>query len=62
MDNLLCMGLIHQFLSIPRPPGFNRADYGLSASMHVDVLYGDLLLTVAAMPIESVEQHGIGAG
>jgi hypothetical protein len=33
-------------------------DDGLTPGMDVDVLHGDLLLSFASMPIESVEQNG----
>jgi hypothetical protein len=30
--------------------------------MHVDMLHRHLLLALAAMPVQSVEQHDIGSG
>jgi hypothetical protein len=38
------------------------ADDSLTAGMHVDVLHRDLLLALAAMMVQGVEQHGIGPG
>jgi hypothetical protein len=35
---------------------------GLATGMHVDMLHGYLLLALAAMPVQSVEQHDIGSG
>jgi hypothetical protein len=37
MGNLLCMGLILRFLSIPSPRGLHSAHHRLAAGMHMDV-------------------------
>jgi hypothetical protein len=43
------MGLI---LSLPRCPSpLDGADYGLAAPVYVDVLDGDALLALAAVPV-----------
>jgi hypothetical protein len=46
----------------PLPPGLDRADHRLPAGMDVDVLHYDFLLAFAAVPVERVEQHRVGAG
>jgi hypothetical protein len=56
------MGLILKFWVSPHPPGPDHADDSLATGMHVDVLHGYLLLALAAMPVQSVEQHDIGSG
>jgi hypothetical protein len=55
------MRLILEFHLFPSPRGPDRADNGLAACVHGDVLYRDLLLDFAAMAVERVEQHRIGA-
>ena len=37
------------------------ADNGLATGMDVDVLHGDLLLTLAAMAVERFEERGVCA-
>jgi hypothetical protein len=44
------------------PRGLNHTDHGLPAGVDVNVFHRDLLLALAAMAIERVEQHGKGAG
>jgi hypothetical protein len=44
------------------PRGLDDADDGLAAGMHMDMFHCDLLLALAAMPIERFEQRGVGAG
>jgi hypothetical protein len=56
------MGLTLWFLSIPTPRRPNYPDHRLPAGMDVDVLHRDLLLTLPAVAVECVEQHGVGAG
>jgi hypothetical protein len=55
------MGLILKFRATPSPRGTDHANDSLATGMHVDVLHGHLLLAVAAMPVQSVEQHDVGA-
>jgi hypothetical protein len=55
------MGLILKFPGSPSPGGPHHADDSLTAGMHVDVLYRHLLLALAAMPVESLEEHGVRA-
>jgi hypothetical protein len=46
----------------PREPrGLDHAHHRLPASMHMDVLDRDLLLTLAAMPVKRVDQSRVGA-
>jgi hypothetical protein len=45
----------------PAPQGLDHADHRLPAGMNVDVLNCDLLLALAAVAIERVEQHRVGA-
>ena len=59
---LLCMGLFLQFSSIPTPRSFDVSDHRLSAGVHVHVLDRDLLVTLAAMLVQRVEQHRRCAG
>jgi hypothetical protein len=47
---------------IPTPRRSNDADHRLPARVDVDVLHGHLLLALAAMAVEGVEEGGIGAG
>ena len=56
------MGLILQFRATPSPRGPDHADDSLAARMHVDVLHSHLLLALAAIPVQSVEQHDVGFG
>ena len=60
MGNLLCMGLFLGFMRSP-PPGSQPYRHGLPARMHMDMLHGDLLLALATMTIERIQQHGIGS-
>ena len=55
------MGLTLRFRLNPSPRGLNPTDNGLPAGMHVHVLYRDLLLALAAVAIERVQQHCEGA-
>jgi hypothetical protein len=56
-------GLFLKFWATPSSPrGPNHADDGLAAGMHVDVLHRHLLLALAAMPVQSIEQPDIGWG
>jgi hypothetical protein len=50
------MGLILRFRLNPSPRGLNHTDHGLPAGMNVHVFYRDLLLALAAMAIERVEE------
>jgi hypothetical protein len=56
------MGLIHRFRLRPSPWGLDHAHNCLTPGMHVDVLHRDLLLALAAMMVQRVEQHGISPG
>jgi ABC transporter substrate binding protein len=49
-------------LAVDRRGSLDRSHDGLTARMHVDVLHSDLLLTLAAVAIERLEQHRISAG
>jgi hypothetical protein len=60
MGNLLSIVLI-RFRLNPSPGGLNYTDHSLPAGMHVDVLYDDLLLPLATVSVERVEQHCEGA-
>src|SRR5262245_57031380 len=60
--NLLCMGLFLRFATIPTPRSLDRPYDGLPARMDVDMLDGHLLLALAAMVVEGVEQRGPRAG
>src|SRR4051794_2843208 len=42
-------------------PGLERADDGLPALMHVDVLDPNRLLPFALVPVQALQQGGIGA-
>jgi hypothetical protein len=53
------MGLTLRFRLNPSPRGLNHTDHGLPAGMNVDVLDRDLLLALAAVTIECIEQHGV---
>src|ERR1700733_16049117 len=55
------MGLILRFPWSPSPRGTDHADDSLTAGMHVDVLHRHLLLALAAMPVQSIEEHGVRA-
>src|SRR5689334_2233429 len=55
MGNLLCMGLFLRFRRMPSPRPLYRADDSLPTRMNMHMLHGDLLLTLAAMPVEGVE-------
>ena len=64
MFNLLCMGLFSTFFARPSPRG-RGADVaydGLAARMYVDVFHNNLLLTLAAVPVESFEQSRVSTG
>ena len=54
---LLCMGLFLQFSSIPTPRSFDVSDHRLSAGVNVNMLDRDLLVTLAAMLVQRVEQY-----
>jgi hypothetical protein len=45
MGNLLCMGLIFQFVPIPTPRPLDHANHRLAARMNVDMLNNDFLLS-----------------
>ena len=62
MGNLLCMGLFLRFAAIPTPRSFHHSDYRLPAGMDVDMLDGHLLLALAAMPVERLQQRRPCAG
>jgi hypothetical protein len=47
------MGLILKFWVSPSPRGPDHADDSLATGMHVDVLHRDLLLALAAMPVQN---------
>ena len=55
------MGLILCFRCEPSPPALNVADDGLAAFVNVNVLDRDLLLALAAVPVERIEQDRIAA-
>jgi hypothetical protein len=57
-----CLGLISTFLLKPSPLILDIADDGLTAGGDVHTLDDDLLLPLAAMPIQSFDEHGMGAG
>ena len=50
------MGLFLQFLLTPTPRSFDIADYGLPARVDMDMLDRDLLLALAAMLVERLQQ------
>jgi hypothetical protein len=56
MGNVLCMGLFLRFVAIPTPRCFDSSDHRLPACMDVDMLDRYLLLALAAMLVEGVEQ------
>ncbi|MGE0775513.1 MAG: hypothetical protein AB7L36_10825 [Sphingomonadaceae bacterium] len=62
MGNLLCTGLILRFRAFPTPRRLHHAHHSLPAGMDVDVLHRNLLLALAAVAIECLEQRGEGAG
>src|SRR5262245_438634 len=57
-----CMGLFLRFRCEPSPPALDVADDGLTALVDVDMLHRDLLLALAAVPVEGIEQSRVGAG
>ena len=59
MGNLLCMGLILQFESIPSPGGLDGANHRLSSGVNVDVLDRDLLLALAAIALQRLKLHRV---
>src|SRR4051812_22336509 len=65
----LCMGLSAAFLLTPTPSRsarararLDRTHDGLPARMHMDVLDRDLLLTLAPVPVQGLQQGDVGAG
>ncbi|WP_305798587.1 hypothetical protein [Tropicimonas sp. IMCC6043] len=62
MGNLLCMGLFLDLAVIPSPRSLHCADHGLAAGVDVDMLDRDLLLALAAMLVQRVQQSRPGAG
>jgi hypothetical protein len=58
---LPCMGLILRSRLNPTARSLNYAYHRLPTRMNVHVLHRDLLLALAAMAIERVEQHCEGA-
>ena len=61
MGNLLCMRLFLPFRTLP-PWGADHTDDRVSAGVHMHMLNSDLLLPLAAMPVENLEQGCKGAG
>jgi hypothetical protein len=61
IGNLFCLGLILCFQSAPSPGGLDSADHRLPASVDMNVLHSDLLLGLAAVPVERIEQDRIAA-
>ena len=61
MGNLLRTGLFLRFRSIPSPWSLDHAHHRLPASMHMDVLNRDLLLTLATMAVKRLDQSRVGA-
>ena len=66
MGESLCMGLSCAFLLTPTPSRAARARLdcphnGLPARVHMDVLDRDLLLTLAPVPVQALQQGGVGA-
>jgi hypothetical protein len=59
VGDLLCMGLILLFRSIPTPRGLDHPGHCLTSSMHMDVFHGDLLLAFP-VSIERFEQRRCG--
>ena len=55
------MGLSFASGRIPSPRSGDVADDRLTARMHMYMLDGDLLLPLAAMPVEGFEQRGMRA-
>src|SRR5271168_1575034 len=55
-----CMGLLLRFLTAP--PRSDVTYDRLSTGMHVDVLDGDALLTLAAVTVEGFGQSRVGPG
>lgn len=56
------MGLILRFRLAPAPRSFNHPDDCLSSGMHVDVLHCDLLLALAAVSVQRLQQGCKGPG
>jgi hypothetical protein len=59
------MRLFLWFADVPSPQSAgcgDHADHRLPASMNVNMLDRDLLLALAAMPVEGFDQRRIGAG
>jgi hypothetical protein len=55
-----CMGLILRFGPYPTP--LHVSYNGMSAFVDVDVFDRDLLLPLASMAVQSLQQRGMGAG
>lgn len=55
------MGLILNLLRLPTPRGLDHTNNSLAASVYMDMLNRDLLLTFAAVSIQRFEQGGIGS-
>ena len=60
--NLLCKGLFLCIPLIPTPRSLDGPDHGLPARMDVDMLDRDLLLALATMLVERIEERRPGAG
>jgi hypothetical protein len=60
MGNRLCMGLSLMFIRDPSP-GLDGTDDGLPARVDVHVLDSDLLLSLAAMPVQGLDEGHVGA-
>jgi CheY-like chemotaxis protein len=56
------MALILRFRLNPSPRGLNHTDHDLPAGMNMGMLDRYLLLALAALTIERVEQHGLSPG
>ena len=61
MGNLLCMGLILGFRSIPSPWALDHADHCLPAGVNMHVLDCHLLLALAAVAVQCIKQYRVGA-
>ena len=57
MGNLLYAGVGSSNLARSPSWGPDRADHRLTARMDMDMLDGDLLLSLSAVPIERIEKH-----
>jgi hypothetical protein len=55
------MGLFLCLRCDPSPPALDIADDGLTALVNVNVLNSDLLLALAAVPIQCVKQSRVAA-